>query len=128
VGSINNYLTGIRSKHIQCDLPWVNRSDMPRLQHHLNGFEWMEKAKKDGRLRLPLTHKILVNVVETKWNLYMLRRRTEGAQLVEPSIYSMDHPAMAPSGLFNGERPLHAPRGSLGAEHEHGHSYRAPAS
>ena len=95
VGTINNYLAGIRSKHIECDIPWVNRSDMPRLQRHLNGFEWMEKATKDGRLRLPLTHKILVNVVETKWNLYMLKKRTEGAQFVEPSIYSMDHPATA---------------------------------
>jgi hypothetical protein len=95
VGSINNYLSGIRSKHIECDLPWVNRSEMPRLQRHLNGFEWMEKATKDGRLRLPLTHKILANIIETKWTLYQLKRNTEGARFVEPSIYSMDHPATA---------------------------------
>jgi hypothetical protein len=47
VGSINNYMSDI-----ECDLPWVNRSNMPRLQRHLNGFEWIEKATKDGRLRL----------------------------------------------------------------------------
>jgi hypothetical protein len=29
------------------------------------------------------------------WNLYMLKKRTEGAQFVEPSIYSMDHTTTA---------------------------------
>ena len=95
VRSIDNFLSGIQSKHIECDLPWVNRSEMPRLQRHLNGFKWMEKATKDGRLRLPLPHKILANIIETKWTLYQLKVRTEGARFVEPSIYSMDHPAMA---------------------------------
>ncbi len=95
VGSINNYLSGIRSKHIECDLPWVNRSDMPRLQRHFNGFEWTEKATKDGRLRLPLTHKILDNIVKTKWTFYRMQKKAQGALFVEPSIYSMDHPATA---------------------------------
>ena len=125
VGTINNYLAGIRSKHIECDLPWVNRSDMPRLQRHLNGFEWMEKATKDGHLRLPLTHKILVNVVETKWNFEEEDRRSS----IRRALDLFDGPSShGSSGLFNGERPLHAPRGSLGAEHEQGRSHRAPAS
>ncbi len=51
---------------------------MPRLQRHLNGFEWMEKATKDGRLRLPLTHKILENIVKTKWSLYKMQKKALG--------------------------------------------------
>jgi hypothetical protein len=122
VGSINNYLSDIRSKHIECDFPWVNRSDMPRLQRHLNGFEWMEKATKDGRLRLPLTHKILDNIVKTKWTFYRMQKKALGAQFVEPSNY--DGPlGNSPDGLFYSERPLHAPRRNFGAQHEQGYSH-----
>ena len=70
VASINNYLAAVRSKHIECDAKWVERADMPKLQRVLNGFKWMEMATKDGRLRLPLTHKILGNVIDTKWRLF----------------------------------------------------------
>ena len=40
VGSINNYLSGIRSKHIECDLPWVNRSEMPQLVPELHSWSF----------------------------------------------------------------------------------------
>ena len=71
---------------------------MPKLQRVLNGFKWMEMATKDGRLRLPLTHKILGNVIDTKWRLFREAKaaaQAAGEQFEYPSIYSMDHPATA---------------------------------
>jgi hypothetical protein len=68
---------------------------MPRIQRHLNGFEGMETTTKDGRLRLPLTHKILDNIVKTKWTSFRMQKKAQGTLFVEPSIYSMDHPATA---------------------------------
>jgi hypothetical protein len=53
----------------------------------------MEKATKDGRLQLPLTHKILDQIVKTKWTFYRMQKKAQGALFVEPSIYSKDHPA-----------------------------------
>jgi hypothetical protein len=55
----------------------------------------MASATKDGRLQLLLTHKILYNIVKTKWTFHRMQKKAQGALFVEPSIYSMDYPATA---------------------------------
>jgi len=64
--SISNYLSAVRQRHIELGLPWPERSTMPVLSRVLHGLEWLQRANKQGRIRLALTADILEAIILKK--------------------------------------------------------------
>jgi hypothetical protein len=64
--SMSNYLSAVRSAHLSRDAEWKPRSQMPRLLRVLSGFEWLKRAEKEGRVRLPLTFDLVKQVLLKK--------------------------------------------------------------
>lgn len=81
VDSISNYLSAIRSRHVDLGLEWKER-----LQRLLAGIAWSQHQEKKGRIRLPITVDMLSDVL-TK--MRALEEETVAVTGNRPSIYSI---------------------------------------
>ena len=98
VSTLEVYLSAVRMRHVERGLKWVERREMPRLTRLLNGYEWLEKATREGRVRMPITFDILERLLEHKFaqEEALVAAQGEGAR---PSVYSMESYALS-SALY----------------------------
>ena len=88
-GSMDTYLSGIRSRHIELRVKWYDRADMPLLKRCLAGFAWMDKCEKNGRLRLAMTFDITRDVLKKAFD------RVDLTQAHPQDIYDWRNPVLA---------------------------------
>ena len=92
--SISNYLSAIRQRHIELGLAWPERSTMPVLSRVLHGLEWLQRANKQGRIRLALTADILEAIILKKQD-----NVSKGID-VPRSVWDLKNPALT-QAIYN---------------------------
>ena len=92
--SITKYVGHVRSKHLELGLTMPTNEQMPRWRRVMRGIEYIQRAAKDGRVRLPITWSVLVRIIQSKWVWFDAL-----PPAARPGIYSLKHPALS-TALF----------------------------